>query len=127
MLMEYYEPTLNDLREYYKDYFSLGCLACEIGTKFALISLICFLTKQARNKTPNATTWQVIQKVRKGKESHNSERILKGLAVICDDFMRNTTEFLTFDMKSSKEMVDKINEILDKELPWEDSTPDLPF
>lgn len=41
--------------------------------------------------------------------------------------MRNTTEFLTFDMKSSKEMVDKINEILDKELPWEDSTPDLPF
>lgn len=127
MLMEYYEPTLNDLREYYKDYLSLGCLACDIGTKFALISLICFLTKQARNKTPNATTWQVIQKVRKGKESHNSERILKGLAVICDDFMRNTTEFLTFDMKSSKEMVDKINEILDKELPWEDSTPDLPF
>ena len=127
MLMEYYEPTLNDLREYYKDYFSLGCLACDIGTKFALISLICFLTKQARNKTPNATTWQVIQKVRKGKESHNSERILRGLAVICDDFMRNTTEFLIFDMKSSKEMVDKINEILDKELPWEDSTPDLPF
>ena len=97
--MEYYEPTMNDLKEYYKQYFSLGCLACDIGTKFALISLICFLTKQARNKTPNATTWQVIQKIRQGKESHNSEGLLKGLAVICDDFMRNTTEFLTFDLK----------------------------
>ena len=41
--------------------------------------------------------------------------------------MKHCDEFLTFDMKSSKEMVDKINEILDKELPWEDSTPDLPF
>lgn len=117
------EPTMNDLKEYYKQYFSLGCLACDIGTKFALISLICFLTKQARNKTPNATTWQVIQKIRQGKESHNSEGLLKGLAVICDDFMRNTTEFLTFDLKSAKDMVAKINEILDKELPWESTTP----
>ena len=116
--MEYYEPTMNDLKEYYKQYFSLGCLACDIGTKFALISLICFLTKQARNKTPNATTWQVIQKIRQGKESHNSEGLLKGLAVICDDFMRNTT---------AKDMVAKINEILDKELPWEPTTPEIPF
>lgn len=125
--MEHYEPTMNDLKEYYKDYFSLGCLACDIGTKFALISLICFLTKQARIKNPTATTWQVIQKVRAGKESNNSTRILKGLAVICDDFMRNTTEFLTFDIKTAKDMVAKINEILDKELPWEPTTPEIPF
>lgn len=125
--MEYYEPTMNDLRDYYKEYFSLGCIATDIGTKFALISLICFLTKQARNKTPEATTWQVIKKVRQGKESHNSERLLKGLAVICDDFMKNTTEFLTFNLKSAKEMVDKINEILDKELPWEPTTPETKF
>lgn len=127
MLMEFYPPTLNDLKEYYKDYFSLGCIATDIGAKFALISLICFLTKQARVKNPKATTWQVIQKIRQGKESNSSERLLKGLAVICDDFMRNTTEFLTFDLKSAKDMVAKINEILDKELPWEATTPDLPF
>lgn len=79
MLMEYYEPTLNDLREYYKDYFSLGCLACDIGTKFALISLICFLTKQARNKTPNATTWQVIQKFVRAKSLITLKGFLKVL------------------------------------------------
>jgi len=34
---------------------------------------------------------------------------------------------LTFDLKSAKDMVAKINEILDKELPWEPTTPETPF
>lgn len=126
-LMEYYDETIDSLKEYYRDHFTLGCLACDIGSKFALISLICFLTKQARVKNPKATTLQVIQKVRQGKESHNSRALIMGLAVICDDFMRNTTEFLTFGMKTAKDMVTKINEILDGELPWEDIKDDLPF
>lgn len=126
--MEYYDESMDDMREYYRDNFSLRCVSADIGTKFALISLICFLTKQARIKTPNVTPLQVIQKIRSGKEGNNSDKLIKGLAVMCEDFMLNTTDFLTFNMKTSKEMVAKINEVLDKELPWDNGiTDNLPF
>lgn len=114
-----------ELSGIYREYFSLGNVACDIGSKFALISLVCFLTKQARSKNPDATTYQVIKKVR--GTSCNSETLLLGLATICNDFMKNTTEFLTFDMKTSKDMVNKINEILNKELPFTTDGDDLPF
>ena len=125
--MEAWEPSYQDLENYYREYYSLGNLNCDIGSKFALISLICFLTKQARIKNPDATCYLVIMKIIDGEESQHDLKFIRGLSVVCTDMMKHCDEFLTFDMKSSKEMVDKINEILDKELPWEDSTPDLPF
>lgn len=122
--MDAWEPTLNDLRDYYQRYFTLGCLATDIGNKFALISLICFLTKQARVKTPTATCEQVIRKI-VGDSNSNSAGLLKALSVICEDFMRNTSEFMTFNFKSSKEMVSKIKEILNTELPFENPYPPI--
>lgn len=124
-----WEPTLEELSAYYREHLTLGCLATDIGSKFALISLICFLTKQARKNKPDATCAQVIKKI-VGDSSSNSKGLLKAVAVICEDYMRNTTEFLTFNLKSSKEMVDKIKEILHCELPFENPyncDDDLPF
>ena len=43
---------------------------------------------------------------------------LRGLSVVCTDFMNHTTEFLTFDLKSSKDMITKIREILNTWLPF---------
>ena len=68
-LMEAWEPSYQDLENYYQEYYSLGNLNCDIGSKFALISLNCFLTKQARLKNPDATWYQVIMKVFSGEES----------------------------------------------------------
>lgn len=128
-MIKAWEPTIEELSAYYKENFTLGCLATDIGSKFALISLICFLTKQARKSKPDATCMQVIKKI-VGESGANSDGLLKAIAVICEDYMRNTTEFLTFNLKSSKEMVDKIKEILHCELPFENPYAhegDLPF
>ena len=39
-------------------------------------------------------------------------------SIICEDFMLHTTNFLTFDLKTSKDMINKIKEILSTWLPF---------
>lgn len=107
-----------ELQKIYSEYFSLGYLNTDIGSKFAVISLICFLTHKMRLKKPEVTCYQVITKVL-GKELHTyDEQFLIGLSIICEDFMKQTTEFLTFDIKTGKEMVKKIREILNTFIPF---------
>lgn len=118
-MMEAWEPTYSELEEYYRRYYSLSYLNTTIENKFGLISLVCFLTQQARKKNPDATCYQVIMKV-VGNEKFDKGRMefLRGLSIVCDDFMKHTTEFMTFDLKSSKAMIAKIKEILETWLPF---------
>lgn len=116
--MEAWNPSYQDLEEYYKEYYSLGNLNCDIGSKFALISLICFLTKQAKVKNPDATCYLVIMKIIDGEESQHNLKFIRGLSIVCSDIMEHCNEFLTFDIKSSKDMVKKIKEILHTYLPF---------
>ena len=118
-MMEAWEPLYSELEEYYRKYFSLSCLNTTIENKFGLISLICFLTQQARKKNPDATCYQVIMKVL-GNETFDKYRMefIRGLSIVCDDFMKHSSEFLTFGLKTSKAMVDKIKEIIDTWLPF---------
>ena len=122
-MMEAWEPTFDQLNEIYQKYFSLKNVDVTIDNKFGLISLICFLTKQARVKKPDATCLQVLEKVNAPTtEEHfcacpNGD-FIKGLAIICEDYMKTKGDFMTFGMKSSKEMVAKIREILGTELPF---------
>lgn len=116
--MEAWEPSYKELESYYRQYFSLEGLNCDIGNKFALISLICFLTKQARQKNPDATCYQVIMKIIDGEESDYDMKFIRGLSIVCSDMMKHSNEFLTFDLKTSKAMVSKIKEILNTWLPF---------
>lgn len=118
-MMEAWEPSYSDLEDYYGNYFSLRYLNTTFENKIGLISLICFLTQQARKKNPNATCYQVIMKV-VGDEPFNKYKVefIRGLSVVCDDFMIHTTNFLTFDLKSSKAIMEKIKEILDTWIPF---------
>lgn len=127
-MMEAWEPTLTDLRSTYNRYFSLACLNVSSENKFALISLICFLTKQARKKNPEVSVDQVIRKVTNGK-AMNSNGLLRALTCICEDYLKTESEFPIFGAKSSKEIVDKVIEILNTELPFENPYPNekIPF
>lgn len=122
-MMEAWEPTAEELNEIYQKYFSLKDVGVSIDNKFGLISLICFLTKQARVKTPNATCLQVINKINAPTKedpcrASADDRFLRGLAIICDDYMQTKGDFMTFGIKTSKEMVAKIREILYTHLPF---------
>lgn len=118
-LMEAWEPSFSELEDTYEEFFSLSYLNTTLENKFGLISLICFLTKQARKNNPDATCYQVIMKVTKDTAFDKYRmKFIRGLAIVCEDFMKNTVDFMTFDLKSSKEMIKKINEILDTWMPF---------
>lgn len=109
-------PNYDELKAIYSKYFSLGNIAGDINNKFGLISLIGFLTNQARQKNPDATCYQVIMKVI--DKRYFPEEYIRGLAIVCEDFMYNVKTFNTCGCKSSKEMVEQINNVLDKWLPF---------
>lgn len=110
--------SYEEMKKLYNCYFSLGNLNTDIGNKFALISLICYLTKMARNKKPDATCWQAIIKITDNNSSSYDEQFLKALSIVCEDYMTHSNEFLTFNLESTKEKIDKIKNILGTYLPF---------
>ncbi len=117
--MDVWNPTYKELEDYYASNFSMSGLNTDISNKFALISLICFVTQQVRKKDPETTCYQIIMKVVKDDTVDDYYlKFLRGLSIVCNDFMLNTKEFMTFDLHSSKEIIKKIKEILATWLPF---------
>lgn len=107
-------PPYEEMQRVYNQYFSMGYLNTDINTKFALISLICYLTEKLKAKKPNVTHYQVVRKLSEGIIPEDQ---IKGLSVICSDFSYGCTEFPTFGI-GDKNIPAKIKEILSKWLPF---------
>lgn len=101
-------PTYEEMQRLYYDNFSLGHLNTDINSKFALISLICYLTENLREKNPDVTYYQVIYKLANGIIPDTN---IKGLAVMCSDFAYGCKNFPTFGIEDKKIPI-KIKEIL---------------
>ena len=108
-------PPYDELRKMYSKYFSLGYLNTTINNKFALVSLICFLTFKAKSNKPDVTHYKVIKSIT--KDSFYPEDFLKGLAVVCEDFSYGCTNFPTFGIEDKKIPL-KIKEILNMYIPF---------
>ena len=118
-MMDIWKPPYKELESDYKEYFSLAGLDTDISNKFALISLICFLTKELKKNNPDVTCYKTIMAITKNDDVDDYYfKFLRGLSVVCQDFMTHTKEFMTFDLKSSKEMISKVREILGTWLPF---------
>ena len=107
--------TYKELEAIFNQYFNLGAIASDINTKFALISLICFITTSMKKKKPDVTYYQVVNKLSDGLGLSEDE--IKGLAIMCENFGYGCTEFPTFNI-SPKEMPKTIKQILNKRLPF---------
>lgn len=99
----------------YNEYFTLGNLNCTFTEKMALISLTCHLYKEYKKKKPDVTYYQLLYKL--SENTGLPEEVVVALAIICEDFAYNCTEFPTFDLKN-KEILAKIREIMKKYLPF---------
>ena len=110
--------TYEQLKEIYQEYFTLSGLNVDIGSKFALISLICHITHSLQMKKPDVTCYQVIMKILEKKSITLTSDFVKGLSIICEDYMYRTKEFLTFDIDSNTKIIDKISEILSTWTPF---------
>lgn len=108
--------SYDELKAIYTRYFTSGYINADINNKFALISLVGFLTDQARKKSPSATCYQVLKKVTDGRGVPDS--ILSRLSIVCEDFMYGVTKFNTCGCTSAKQMVEQINLIINEWLPF---------
>ena len=117
--MDIWKPTYDELESYYNDNFSLSGLDTDISNKFALISLICYLTAELRKNNPDVTCYKTIMAIVK-KDNVNDQyfKFLRGLSVVCSDMMKHTKDYMTFDLKSSKDIINKVHEILNTWLPF---------
>lgn len=107
--------TYRELEDFYNKYFSLGNLNININNKFALISLICYITTSMQKKQPDVTYYQVVYKIcdTLGFE----EDFIKGLAVMCSSFGYGCKDFPTFNIKP-KDMVQTCRDILKTYMPF---------
>lgn len=107
--------TFKEMKSIYERYFSTGYLATDINNKFALISLIGYITTHMLAKNPDVTYYQVVSKLAQGT-GLEEEDIYK-LAIMSEDFAYGCKEFPTFGLKP-KDMPNKVKEILNKYLPF---------
>lgn len=107
-------PPYDEMQRVYARWFSLGNLNTDINAKFALISLICYLTDKLKSKKPDITHYQVVRKI---IGNDFPEDTVKGLAVICSDFAYGCTQFPTFGI-DDRSIPSKIKEILSNWVPF---------
>lgn len=107
-------PSYEEMQAIYNKYFSLGFLGRDINSKFALISLTCYITNKMKKKRPDWTHWSTLYEINKGAVP---EDLLKGLAVICSEFGYGCDTFPTFGIEDKK-IPAKIKELLDNYVPF---------
>lgn len=107
-------PPYAEMQEIYDKNFSLGHLNTDINSKFALISLICHLTRKLKEKRPDVTFYQVVYKLASDLIPEDN---IKGLSVVCSDFSYGCNEFPTFGIED-KNIPSKIREILHNWTPF---------
>jgi hypothetical protein len=91
-----------------------------LANKLALISLICLVTKKVREKDGHMTVKDVIGKIlqRPLIETDNFDSFLIGLSIICEDMLHNVTEIDNFGFTDSKQIINKIKELLNEWCPF---------
>lgn len=110
-------PPYEEMQEIFNKLFHLPNLSSDCSDKFALISLICYITETLKQKSPDITHWKVLYNLNKKGDCGVSEDQLKGLAVVCSDFAHGCKVFPTFGL-SNKEIPKKIVEMLQNWLPF---------
>lgn len=119
----------NDINIFDKN--SIRALACSFNDKIELITLICVLKQAFNRKGEDLTTRKLLEKVRKEKYESTSESLIQSISILVECMYSPKDVYNMYNCKSGKEISARINEIMDKELPFAssewDCKDDLPF
>ena len=114
--------NFDELRRFYSEHFSLGNLNIPkteehsvFERKIILISLICYITYKTKLKNPDVTHYQIIMKL--SKNSGLPDCFIVGLAILCEDFSFNCSDFPTFGLKG-QDIIKEVVSILKSYLPF---------
>lgn len=109
-----------ELQQLYSENFSLGYInsgngRSSIENRFVLISLISYITYKAKLKNPDTTYYEIIMKL--NKNLGLPDDFIKGLAIVCEDFSYQCTEFPTFGLKG-QDIIKEAVSILKSYMPF---------
>jgi hypothetical protein len=112
--------NFNELRNFYSEYYSLGYIKSghnrsSIEERFILISLIDYITYKSKLKNPDTTHYEIIMKL--SKNLGLPDEFIKGLAIVCEDFSYDCTDFPTFGLKG-QDVIKEAVSILKSYIPF---------
>lgn len=114
--------NFKELKDFYSENFSIGYLNpaptsnyTSFERKLILISLICYITYKSKLKNPDTSYYEIIMKL--SKNLALPDNFIKGLAIICEDFAYQCTDFPTFGFKGN-DIIKECVEILKSYLPF---------
>lgn len=113
--------SYEDKRSFYFCNFSTGTFVSKkLSNKLALLSLLCLLTKKLREKEGGLTVKSVIEKIlqRPLLNEHGFDSFLISISIICEDLLFGVEEIDNFGFTDSKQVVNKIKELLNEWLPF---------
>ena len=112
----------SELRKFYIDNFSIGYLnppekngQSPFERRLILISLINYITYKTKLKNPDTTHYEVIMKL--NKNLGLPDNFIKGLAIVCEDFSYQCTDFPVFGLKGNDIIKEAIS-ILKSYIPF---------
>ena len=113
--------SFEDKTKLYTKCFSFGYLSSpELNSKLVLISLVALSSSKLKENNPNLTTLDFLIKlsgIDPNKKNHYYY-FLENLALISDDLSYMVTKFDPCGYKDSKEIINKIKELLQSWLPF---------
>lgn len=114
------ELTYEEKKKLYQSLFSVGYLATEnLNDRLILISLISLAYQKLKIKNSSITPLDYLLKIT-GQNKDNSAyyNFLESLSILVEDFSYNMKYIDSCGLKNSKEITQKIKDILDLWLPF---------
>lgn len=107
--------SYKELERIYLEYFNLGYINDTINSRFALISLICWIYKHLKETNPDTTYYKIVYKISEGLGL--PDNFIKGLSIMCENFGYGCKEFPTFNIQQ-KDMIKTVKNILKNYVPF---------
>ena len=114
--------SYDDKAQVYSGCFSTGSMNNQsVNEKLILISLISLTYLKLKSKTPDIKPIDILKQITKIDDSNKNDafyQLLETLSIIVDDFSYTCTEADSCGLSSSKEIINKIKEILTTWIPF---------
>lgn len=113
--------SFEEKKDIYDQLFSLGVLndAKSVNDKLILISLVSLTYIKLKEKNPKITPLEILLSITKQKADGSFYyNFLESVAILVEDFSFLCNDADNCGLKSSKEIVNKIKEILDSWTPF---------
>lgn len=108
-----------DKKEVFGRTFAFSYVTDVMNDKLVLISLVALTYKKMREKQPTITPLEVLLKIT-GESKSNSPyyKFLESLAITAEDFSYGCTTIDACGLTTSKDIINKIKELLSQWLPF---------